>query len=281
MLAEELAPRDWAHPENLDRVADYVQAEFQASGGRVSEQRYRMAGHAYRNVIVSFGPDEGPRVVVGAHHDAFGSLPGADGNASGVAGLIELARLLGKREAELGKRVDLVSYTLEEPTTRHGDGLFRTPFGGSAVHVASLKESDVEVELAIVLEMIGCFSSEEGSQRYPSPVLECCYPPRGDFIAVVGRLGHGSAVRRVKRSLRAASPLPVESINSLPVVRGTDWSDHSNYWKAGHEAVMVTDTSFLRNARYHTVDDTPETLDYQRMARVVQGVHAAVMEASR
>ena len=115
MLSETLAPRHWQAPQNLERVAGYVGRHLMKAGGRVTEQAYAVEGAGrFRNVIGSFGPQHGPRVVVGAHYDALGALPAANDNASGVAGLLELGQLLGETKS-LGARVDLVAFTLEEP----------------------------------------------------------------------------------------------------------------------------------------------------------------------
>ena len=275
MLSETFRPRDWEHPENLDRAAAYIHKEFGQAKGVVSEQPYEMEGKNYRNVIAAFGPDTGQRIVVGAHYDAFGKFPAADDNASGVAGLIELAYQLGNKS--LPMRVELVAFTLEEPKTLDGPGLYRSEYGGSSVHAASLKEQRASVRIMFSLEMLGYFSDKKNSQCYPNPILRWLYPSQGNFILVFGKLGQGWAVRRVKKAMRRASPLPVYSINAPAFVEGIDYSDHYNYWKAGHTAVMITDTAFKRNRNYHTAQDTPERLDYNRMAMVVQGVHAAVL----
>jgi len=163
MLSKMFVPRDYTHPENLQRAAAYVHKEFEQAQGIVSDQPYEMEGISYRNVIASFGPDTKERIVVGKHYDAFGGFPAADDNASGVAGLIELAYLFGK--ASLPLRVELVAFTLEEPKTPAGDGSFRT-VGGSKVHAESLRNQGVSVRLMLSLEMIGYFSDEEGSQGY-------------------------------------------------------------------------------------------------------------------
>ena len=263
------APRDGGHPENMERAALYLRGEFERAGAAVSEQPFEAGGRAYRNVVASFGPETRERVVVGAHYDAFGSMPGADDNASGVAGLLELARLLARTPPPA--RVELVAYALEEPP------YFRSPHMGSRVHADSLAAAGARVRLMISLEMIGYFRDADGSQRYPSSLFGALYPTRGNFIAVVGRFGQGSAVRRVKRAMRAAAPLPVRSVNAPASVPGVDFSDHLNYWRHGFDAVMITDTAFYRNPNYHTPHDTPDTLDYPRMAQVVAGVHAAVL----
>lgn len=272
-LAQTMSPRDEGHPENLDLVAAYIRKEFEHWGGILSEQPYEVRGRTYRNVIAQFGPETPERIVVGAHYDTAGALPGADDNASGVAGLIELARLLGS--ASLPMRVELVAFTLEEPP------FFRTAQMGSAVHAASLRKQGVRVRVMFSVEMIGYFSDAAGSQIFPTPILKAFYPAAGNFIAVVGDLGQGLVVRRVKKAMREASPLPVYSINAPRAIPGIDLSDHLNYWEAGYSAVMITDTAFFRNMNYHTLLDTPERLDYRRMAMVVEGIYTAVLKLSQ
>ncbi|MEW6732892.1 MAG: M28 family peptidase [Acidobacteriota bacterium] len=268
MLSQQLVPRDSEHPENLDRVAAYIREQFVAAKANVSEQPYQVNGKTYRNVIALFGPDSKERIVVGAHYDSAGEFPAADDNASGVAGLIELAYLLGN--AQLPMRVELVAYSLEEPK------YFGTEHMGSAIHAALLKRQGVSLRAMLSLEMIGYFSDAPDSQHFPSSLLKSFYPSQGNFITVVGKLGQGSLVRRVKRAMRAATPLPVYSINAPQSLPGIDFSDHLNYWNEGYQAVMISDTAFYRNHRYHTAEDTANTLDYQRMAMVVQGVYVAV-----
>ena len=272
-LSVELSPRDESHIENLDRVAAYIRDEFSQTTTLVSEQPYRVQGKSYRNVIAQFGPESEERIVVGAHYDVAGPLPGADDNASGVAGLIEFARLLGRQQPPM--RVELVAFSLEEPP------YFRTTGMGSSVHAESLRKQNIRVRAMFSLEMIGCFSDAPNSQHFPVGVLSAFYPSTGNFIAVVGRLSDWSLVRRTKATMRNASPLPVYSINAPTFVPGIDFSDQLNYWHAGYSAVMITDTAFFRNRNYHTAQDTEEKLDYKRMAMVVEGVYAAVTELAR
>lgn len=268
------SPRDVASVANLDRAAAYIRGELERSGAPVTEQPFQVDGRVYRNVTARYGPEQGALVVLGAHYDTCGRQPGADDNASGVAGLLEAARLLAA--CPPSGPVELVAYTLEEPP------IFRSLQMGSAVHAASLKSSGAKVRSVIVLEMIGCFEQGAVSQSYPLPLLSLFYPNRGNFIAVVGSLGQPRLVRRIKASMRAASPLPVRSINAPAAVPGVDFSDHLSYWREGYPAVMITDTAFYRNPRYHSEEDTPETLDYIRMAQAVDGVRAAVLrEAGR
>jgi len=267
-LAEDLTPRDADHPERLAPVADYIEAQLAPHTDRLDDQPYQVDGVTVRNVIARFGPGTGDRIIVGAHHDTAGPYPGADDNASGVAGLIELARLLAKDD--LSFPVDLVSYPLEEP--------FYTNQMGSAVHATALKERGVSVRAMLSLEMIGYFTDAPKSQQFPLFVLRPFYPSEGNFIAVVGKWGWGQRrlVTRVRDGMQAATPLPVHSINAPRIVPGIAFSDHLNYWHAGYDAVMITDTAFYRNPHYHAPSDTPETLDYTRMAQVVDGVRGAI-----
>lgn len=268
-LTIEAAPRDSDHPGSLDKAAAYLQAQFARAGARVSEQPFTGWGKTYRNVIASFGPDAGPLLIVGAHYDAFGDFganPGADDNASGTAGLLELARLLGGQP--LSQRVVLVAYSTEEPP------FFASPKMGSAVHARSLEPS--RVRGMICLEMIGYFQEK---QPWPHWFLRFLYPDRGDFVAIAGRWSDRTLTREVKRAMRGAETVPVYSFTA-PRSAGLDASDQLNYWDRGIPAVMVTDTSFVRNANYHTPADTAETLDYERMAGVVDGVFNAVLHLS-
>jgi Zn-dependent M28 family amino/carboxypeptidase len=272
-LSESFIPRDESHPENLDRCAAYIRREFEGAHARVSEQPFTIAGKTYRNVIAHFGPETKEVVVVGAHYDAAGPLPGADDNASGVAGLLELARLLGN--AQLSIRVELVAYTLEELP------FFRSEQMGSAVHAKALKREGAVVRVMFSLEMIGYFSGARDSQHFPIPVLSLLYPREGNFISVVGKIGAGMLVRKIKKAMAEATSLPVYSINAPRLIPGVDFSDHLSYWREGYPAVMITDTAFYRNANYHTMWDTAEKLDYQRMSQAVEAVYAAVIDQTR
>ena len=272
-LAEDCAPRDARHPENLERAARYVEGELAALLGAAELQSFEAGGRTHQHVIARAGPERAERIVVGAHYDAAAPGIGADDNASGVAGLIELAALLAREPPAL--RIELVAFALEEPP------YFRTRSMGSRVHAEALRGEGVDLRAMLSLEMIGCFRDEPGSQSYPAPGLGLVYPSAGNFIAVVSCLGQASLTRRVKRAMAGAMTLPVRSINAPRLVPGIDFSDQLNYWDAGYPAAMITDTAFYRNPRYHTADDTPDTLDYARMAQVVEGVHAAVTALAR
>jgi Zn-dependent M28 family amino/carboxypeptidase len=272
ILSEDLAPRRH-DPQALGPVARFITDEWRKHTLRVDEQHFTVGATPFTNVVARFGPETRERVVVGAHYDVFGTFPGADDNASGVAGLIALAAHLA--EADLSMQVELVAYAPEEPP------YFGSEQMGSFHHAAGLRAEGAEVRLAVILEMIGYFDPDTGTQAYPMGFMRHLYSERADFIAIVGDLTQVGAVRAVKRSFRRGTDLRTFSINAPRWIPGIDLSDHSSYWLHGYPAVMVTDTAFYRNVAYHTRFDTWDRLDYLRMAEVVKGVHRAVLDAAR
>jgi Zn-dependent M28 family amino/carboxypeptidase len=263
--------RDFTHPEVLNEIASYIYKTWEADGLRPQFQEFVAGGKTYKNVLVSLGPEKASRIVIGAHYDVAGEQAGADDNASGVAGILELARLLTSRAPLLKHRIDLVAYCLEEPP------FFATSDMGSAVHARSLRDAGVKVRLMMSLEMIGYFTEKEGSQSYPLSVLKYIYPSKGNFIAVVGQLTAVGLVQKVRKLMAANSKVDVQFINAPRSLVGVDFSDHRNYWEQGYPAVMVTDTAFLRNPNYHSKSDTIETLSFPQMAEVVEGVYAVAV----
>jgi Zn-dependent M28 family amino/carboxypeptidase len=270
MLSVTLHPRSVDNLTNLDRAADYVLEQLRAAGAETAVQPVEADGKQFRNLIARFGPRDGPVLVIGAHYDSCGDTPGADDNASGVAGLLEVARLLAAHPPS--RAVELVAYTLEEPP------YFRTDSMGSVWHARSLSEAKREVRLMLSIEMIGFYRDTAKSQSYPLAPLKLLYPDQGNFIAIVAPFDDFGATRRVKALFRGASDLPAVSINAPRFVQGVDFSDHASYWRFNMPAMMITDTSFLRNPNYHGSGDTPETLDYARMAKVVRAVYAVATE---
>jgi Zn-dependent M28 family amino/carboxypeptidase len=264
--------RNWKNLSALNAAADYILQEFQKTGATVTEQTYTVQGKEYRNISAIFGPPDGERIVIGAHYDVFGPFPGADDNASGTAGLLEIGRMLTELNPHLKTPVELVAYTLEEPP------FFSTEMMGSYIHAQSLKEAGTSIKKMISLEMIGYFTDKKGSQKFPARILKLFYPGRGNFITVVGDLKNIRTVRRVKKRMKAGSQIKVRSINSPRWIEGIDFSDHRNYWHFGFRAVMVTNTAFYRNKNYHQPSDTKETLDYAKMAEVVRGVYNVIVK---
>lgn len=261
-------PRSYYHPESLRKAALYAENEFKKLDCRVSRQNLFQGFH---NIIATFGSEDGERIVIGAHYDVCGDQPGADDNASAVAGLLELARMIHEAKPSLKHRLDFVAYNFEEPP------FFATDEMGSAVHAKSLADADIKVKLMVCLEMIGYFSEVPGSQGFQNEALKHIYPNTGNFIVVVGKQGQEQTVQRVQKLMKETCKVDVQSINAPVSLSGVSLSDHRNYWAQGYQAVMINDTSFLRNPHYHQKTDTIDTLDFDKMAEVVKGVYNVIV----
>ena len=263
-------PRHYRNVISLDRVAEYIYDRFAAQGYRPVEQRFDVDGRSYKNILASYGPEKAPRFVLGAHYDVCGDQPGADDNASAVAGLLAVAGLFKKHAPPIDFRIDFVAYTLEEPP------VFRSKYMGSYIHAQSLHATGAKILGMVSLEMIGYYTEAPKSQEYPLPFMKIFYPTRGNFIGVVGNFSSRRLVNHFRDTL-ALSDLPVESLKAPAILPGVDFSDHLNYWKFGYSAVMITDTAFYRNPHYHEPSDGIETLDFTKMAEVVKGLYWALL----
>lgn len=262
-------PRNYQNLDQLKKTALFIHTEFEKYLDTVYFQEYKVNGIVYKNVIGVINPDGEQTLVVGAHYDVCGNQEGADDNGSGIAGLLELARLFDT--VACSNRMEFVAYTLEEPP------FFRTENMGSYVHAKSLFDEKRNVEGMIVLEMIGYFSDEKKSQDYPMGILKLFYGGTGDYITVVNKFGKGSFARRFLRGMKKNEKgVEVKSFNGPQSLPGIDFSDHLNYWKFGYSASMITDTAFYRNKSYHQSSDKMESLDLVRMAAVIDEVFGSL-----
>ena len=271
VLADTIGPRTLRAPVSLNAAADFITRSFESSGHVVTFHSYEVQGVTVRNIIAERRGNELPDrvLIVGAHYDTAEGTPGADDNASGVAVLLELARLHAK--TPLRKTVRFVAFTLEEPP------FFRSRHMGSRVFARSLKAKEEQVDAMISLEMLGYFSNKEGSQSFPLFWLRWMFPTRGNFITVVSNSASTWLQDTVQDALQANMTLPVETFTGPWWLPGVDLSDHGSFWKEGYPAVMLTDTAFYRNPHYHEATDVPETLDYGAMAELVQGMSGVVV----
>lgn len=261
--------RNHKNTDQLNEVADYIKQNFSKYGDSTVFQEYAVEGKIYKNVITSFGTENKKRIIIGAHYDVCGDQQGADDNATGVTALLELARML--KDQKLNYRIDLVAYTLEEPP------YFRTENMGSHIHARYLKNHNIDVYGMASVEMIGYFKDEKGSQTYPLGILSWVYGDQGDFITLVKKFGAGNFVNNFSTGFKEANQIKTETFTAPEFVKGTDFSDHLNYWKFGYSALMITDTSFFRNKNYHEKTDTLETLDLVRMTKVIDGIFLSLI----
>jgi Iap family predicted aminopeptidase len=274
VLAGSSPHRDATHPAAYDSAAAYVETSFRRLGYAVSSQPHTARGRTYRNLEITIPGrrHKSQIVVVGAHYDAVLGSPGADDNASGTACLIELARLLRDRRPE--RTVRFVAFANEEPPW------FFTEDMGSRRYAKAAKARGDRIVAMLSLETLGYYSDSAGSQRYP-PVLGWFYPDRGDFVGFVGNIGSRSLVHEAVASFRAHTRFPSQASAAPMQFPGISWSDHWSFWKEGYDAIMITDTAPFRNPNYHTESDTPSTLDYPKMARVVHGVARTIEDLAR
>ncbi len=264
-LAGEIGERHVWRAAALQAAAGYIRSQLGAAGVRVQAQAYETHGLSCENLeaVIPGASLAGQIILVGAHYDSVAGSPGANDNASGVAGLIEIARSL--RSTALKRTIKLVAFVNEEPP------FFVFGTMGSEIYAAEARRRADDIRLMVSLEMLGCYAEEAGSQAYP-PFLRWFYPDRGDFIAFVSNLRSRRALGQLVREFRAQSDFPVQSLAAPAFVPGVAWSDQRSFWRAGYPAVMVTDTAFYRYAHYHLATDTPERLCYGKMARVVAGL---------
>jgi Zn-dependent M28 family amino/carboxypeptidase len=264
-LADEIGERHVLRPEALHAAERYIGETLRALGYEVSRQAYEAQGVDSANLEVSIaGSGAASEIVLaGAHYDTVPGSPGADDNASGVAAILELARLL--RSAKPARTIRLVAFVNEEPP------FFFWGEMGSKVYARAARARGDDIRVMLSLEMLGCYSDEKGSQGYP-PLLKYFYPAQGNYVAFVSNVRSRHALRGVFDAFRASSDFPAEKLAAPALVPGIGWSDQLSFWREGYPAAMVTDTAFHRYRHYHQPTDTPEKLDYARMAQVVEGL---------
>lgn len=255
-------PRNFKNVKTLNYVANYIKKEFNKVCDSVKYQNFNVDNTIYKNVIGSIGIENKERIIIGAHYDVCGDSEGADDNASGVVGLLELARLLSKEK--LNYRIDFVAYSLEEPP------FFRTKQMGSYIHANYLFKNKTSVKGMICLETIGFYSDKVGSQKFPIQEMEKIYGNVGDFITVVQNNKNEAFSNEINNLMKKENLIKTQSFKGDSFLPGVDFSDHLNYWKYNFEAVMITNTAFYRNKNYHTSNDRLETLDLQKMNLVIK-----------
>jgi Zn-dependent M28 family amino/carboxypeptidase len=229
-----------------DRARQYLQQELVREDWLVTEQAF---AEGVNIVATHLGTQPAAEtVILAAHYDTVAQSPGADDNATGVATLLEAARLFAPLETE--RTLQLVFFDQEE-----------TGLLGSTAFADTVAPSPVSV--AIVLDMVGYACHEPGCQTYPSGLpIE---PPsdRGTFLAAIGDQPHSVLLPAFQSQTGATLPpvftLAVPQLGALT----PDFlrSDHAPFWERGMGAVLVTDTADFRNPHYHQPSDTPDTLD--------------------
>jgi Zn-dependent M28 family amino/carboxypeptidase len=264
-LAGEIGERHVFRPRSLAAARDYIHRCWQGDGHAVETQEYEAMDIPCANLSITLPGTRLPRqvVLIGAHYDTVRGSPGADDNASGIAGLLELSRRLSA--CRCSRTIRLVAFVNEEWPFFYGGKM------GSSVYARAARQRNEDIRSMFSLEMLGCYRDEPGSQRYP-PFLGRGRPSQGDFIAFVANLRSRPLLDRALAAFKASTDFPSEGTATFGWLPGVSWSDHLSFWRVGYPALMITDTAFYRYRYYHSFEDTPEKLDYVRMAAVVEGL---------
>jgi len=269
VLSQEIGWRGIEQYENLQKAENYIAEQFTALGLEVERQEFTVAGKAVSNVIAKKTGTKYPDriIVAGAHYDSYFN-PGADGNASGVAAILELARLLAGQET--GATVHLVAFATKEPP------FFGTPQMGSVFYAKRLKENNETVLAVFILDAIGYYSGKNRSQRYP-PLLGITYPDKGNFLAVIGNSQSAELLKTTESTLKKEASIPIQSFVGFDFIN----SDHWAFWKEKYDTVLLTDTGGYRNPHHYSLSDTPEELNYLSMAQLVRGLVSVLEDLAK
>ncbi len=273
-LSDKIGARNYIYYDELNKAAEYIIAEFERSGYSPRVQNYYAEGKMFKNVIaVKEGSNRHREViVVGAHYDSMITSPGANDNASGVSGVIELARLLTGLQTD--RTVKFVAFANEEPP------FFFTKGMGSRVYAKEASERREDIRAMVCLETIGYYSEQRNSQSYPIP-YGLFYPDTANFIGAIGNFKSRRLVKILEKAFKRNSKFNIITAVVPEFVAGANFSDHDSFWRHGYRACMVTDTAFYRYAYYHTRDDTYEKLNYDKLSLVVGGLHHALLKLAK
>ena len=271
MLAGQIGERNYLKRRALDSAANYVRATFDVLALPVSEQVYEARGMPFRNIEATVAGSSAASeiIVVGGHYDSVLGTPGADDNASGTAGMLELARIL--RQERPARTIRFVAFANEEPP------FFFTEDMGSRHYARAARARGDNIVAMLSLETIGYYREGPNTQHYP-PILGSFYPGQGNFIGFVGNVSSRSLVHRVVSAFRDSTSFPSAGTAAWMRIPGISWSDQWSFWLEGYEGVMITDTAPFRNDSYHQPWDRPDSLNYDHMARVVKGVSRVVRD---
>lgn len=251
----------------LNRVSAWIKEQMRLFGIPCQFQNYIVNRQNYRNVVCSLNVGGAEKVIVGAHYDVFGQVQGADDNASGVAGVIEAARILSQEKSHLSHNVEFAFYTLEEPPYTN------TEYMGSYVHAKSVQAQRDKIQGVYILEMIGYYDTAL-VQEYPVG-LKWIYPSHGNFIAAVSDIDSRGLGENF---CTAMQQLECQRLVAPSFTPGLNFSSHSNYWNYDIPAIMLTDTAFYRNKNYHTAADTLKTLNLEKMTQVIDGLVQTILK---
>ncbi len=272
-LAGLIGPRTLNRPTSIAATVGYIRNQWTEMGYAIADEAFDALGKPATNLVVEQpGHAHGDEIVLlGAHYDTVEMTPGADDNASAIAVLLEVSRILHGHVGDRTARY--VAFACEEAPYFNFDAM------GSQHHARQARHRGEKIVGMLCLEMVGYFRDDLGSQEVPATIpypLRSLFPKRGNFLAAVANLSSWRLGWTFRRGFKQGTRLPLFSIALPERVREIRRSDNSSFWDQRYPALMLTDTSFLRNPHYHLPSDLPATLDYPRMVEVVAGVAAAM-----
>ena len=277
-VAGNIGERNVFTPDKLAAAELWLGSRLQKLGHRVNRQAYTVGAVECANVWIDLpgrsSSDE--IVVIGSHYDSVHNCPAANDNGSGVAAVLHLAAHFASLPdaARPARTLRFVFFANEEPPH------FWTENMGSLVFARACRAKAEKIVAMITPETIGCYLDEPGSQRYPIP-LGGWYPTTGDFIAFIGLADSGALVQQCVGAFRAAAAFPSIGAALPGIIPGVGSSDHWSFARVGYPALMITDTAPFRYRYYHTPQDTPDKMDFERMGRVVEGLEGVVLDLAR
>lgn len=271
VLAQEIGERNVYRPHALLAAEDYIVGQWQAQGYAVTFHRYETQGVSSANLEITrrgkVNPDE--YLLIGAHYDSVLGSPGANDNGSGVAAMLELSKSFA--QIEPARSVRFVAFVNEEPPFFFWNSM------GSLVYAKAACARHDDIRLMVSLETIGYFRDEPGCQKYPI-FFRYFYPEQCNFIAFVSNFRSRQLMLHAAALFRSHSHFPLEHTAAFSWIPGIGWSDHLSFWRQGYRAMMVTDTALYRYPYYHTALDTPDKIDYIRLAQVTEGLYGTFVD---
>jgi len=273
ILALEGLRHAWEDYDALGERAKFIRSTLSSFNLKVEDQEVPFYGRTYQNIIATMdgGNKEQGWILIGAHYDAAWGSPGADDNASGVAVLLEAARVLSSQKPDT--TIQFVAFTLEEPQSQTMRFLI-----GSEHFVREARRLKRRYSAVLILESVGYINSKEGSQIVPFFVRRPV-PRRGDFLGVIANRRSKNLMERFCSIAREYVPgltvVPYKVPLSGYIIPETRFSDHAPFWSHGYPALMLTDTAMFRNPHYHTNHDRHETLNFEFISNVARAVISA------
>ncbi|MFC1744415.1 M28 family peptidase [Candidatus Riflebacteria bacterium] len=273
-LGSEIGERNIWEYKALQKAEKYIENNFKKWEYPIQVQNFNVQGKSVKNIIAKkWGTTKKDEIIlIGAHYDSVYGSPGANDNASGVAALLELARVFISAKTE--RSIFFAAFVNEEPP------FFQTEKMGSLVYARYCREKKLKIKAMLSFDVIGYYSNKKGSQSYPFP-LNFFYPDTGNFIAFVANGASQKLQRFCISFFRENTKFPTEGVAGPPVLPGIGWSDHWSFWQENYAALLLTDTGPFRYPQYHLRSDTPEHLDYKSMAIVVSGIRRLIDELLR